>query len=492
MGQTCQGLGTLRRPAGLLDEPLEQASSPLDVTRGDVVLRSGATVGRVAAARSAVGVRSAARSADRAAASGAPRWTAARAASSRAAATSASGRVDARARCVGPLLGFGDDVGQSSMGVAAMHIRRPRVRRGRQQRMREAHLVAIRHEDAFALRTRPGRAGPRRHRSRSRGAARSAAMPRLRRARPSSASGPRRSSRVPDEGVETRPFRERLQVGRRLASGDRAPELEGVERVTARDGAQADERRPRQIEPDARPKQPVDLVERQFPEIEPGDPFRGDPVERGDLRLSVGGALSGDDADRLRRRGGGARSRGRGPTAHRARARHRWRSRRGWIAAASRSTCPTPSDTARGGGAVAAGTRRSAASSAMRCGSGRSSSCGLVTSPSRSLSAAKARPVSTSVGRATSDPMSALPGRVDGVCPERGLADAGRPGEQEHAESTLDGVEEPRGLREFAFAADDGRVHGPMQCMACDGWVDRRAWRRGVACRRGRGVRRTH
>ena len=34
-----------------------------------------------------------------------------------------------------------------------------------------------------------------------------------------------------------------------------------------------------------------------------------------------------------------------------------------------------------------------------------------------------------------------------------------------------DRVEEPRGLREFALAADDGRVHGPMQCMACDGGV---------------------
>ena len=163
--------------------------------------------------------------------------------------------------------------------------------------MGEAHLVAIGHEDAFAFgldQAGPDRVGTDRGLEEPHGRLRCRGCverDRLRLRAQTVESGA-------DEDVEARPLREGLQVGRRLTSGDRASELEGVERVTGRDGAQADERRPRQIEPDPRPEQPVDLVERQFPEIEPGDPFRGDSIERGDRRLPVGRALSGDHADR--------------------------------------------------------------------------------------------------------------------------------------------------------------------------------------------------
>ena len=114
MSQTREGLGTLRRPARLLDEPLEQASSSLDVTRGDVVLRSG---GQTVASRGALrGRREVGGSLGRPS-----RGLGSASLDRRASRVVEGGRhvgVGSRgcARQVGgPLLGFGDDVGQPTM-----------------------------------------------------------------------------------------------------------------------------------------------------------------------------------------------------------------------------------------------------------------------------------------------------------------------------------------------------------------------------------------
>ena len=367
----------------------------------------------------------------------------------------------------GALLRLDDDRSQSRVDGLSTVDRRPRVGCGREQRMCEPDVVAIadQHARAFGLgqpatgHRRPGRRLQQAH-------------GRLRGGRCVERDGVGVGLEIIEppahERVEVQPLGERVEVGGRLAVRDGPTELERVEGVPARHGVQPHETRPREFEPDTRPQHPVDLVDRQPAEVDPADALRSEPVERRDGHLGVTGPLPGEDTD------GNVVQ----PAKHEVEDARRWLVEPGHVVdrdherLAGGCLAHDVPDRDRHGQWLWRGSGGDAKQGRLEgdpLGLGELGELLVRDLPEQIGERCEGQP-GLDLGRPRDqDPVSTFPGAVDGMCPQRGLADAGRAREQQRAEPTRDGIEEPRGLREFAVTPDDGRCHGPKQCMAATG-----------------------
>lgn len=296
MREPRERLRTLRWSLGRIDQPLQLTPGAFDIAARDVLIRSQC---EPAAGRGAI-----------------VRWrqvggTLRKGGGRVGCATAGDGRCgilergrhrgirlgDGAGQMPRTLLTLGDHIGEPPMDVATPLLGRAPVRRGGEERMAEAQCLALALEHAGGLRPADRGSSP----VAEGGAEQVDRRVRGRRCRQDDrlGLGVETCEPVGDEGIETRRDGERIGVGARRSASQRPTELQGVERVPARDGVEPDQGRPSELEPEPRAEEAVDGVDRQRPHVHACDPLWRRARDGGDRLAVVDRPPAGDQADRL-------------------------------------------------------------------------------------------------------------------------------------------------------------------------------------------------